>query len=151
MQPFIFLSFSRNVPFHFPQVHFFQGLSSLVWTPAIPPQSPDEDASLSLMRELMIVRRILDERHALDPGSPPEFPEYVAGVFIGGMDGVEDEWGLFRRHYPKTPALLVASTRGAASRLLDDPNNARLYDPRTRRLLERDRRYAYVFRGLLPP
>jgi hypothetical protein len=140
--------FAPNVP---PRALFFQGLDRLIWTPAAPPHAPDRTASLALMRDAMIVRRILDEQRVLDPSAPPEFPEYAAGVFIGGMDGVEDEWQLFRNHYPKVPALLVASTKGAALRLLDDASNAALYDPWSRQLLQRDRRYAHVFRQLLPP
>jgi len=140
--------FAPNVP---REAHFFQGLGRLIWTPAVPPQAPDRDASLALMREAMIVRRILDERHILDPAAPPEFPEYAAGVFVGGMEGVEDEWKLFRSRYPQVPALLVASTEGAARRLMVDPNNTVGYDPRARALLDRDSRYGHVFRQLLPP
>jgi hypothetical protein len=140
--------FVPNVP---REAHFFQGLNRLVWTPALPPDAPDQDASLALMRDAMIVRRILDEGHILDPTAPPEFPAYAAGVFIGGMDGVEDEWALFRHHYPQTTALLVASTGGAARRLMDDPNNASLYHPQVRVMLERDSRYGHVFRQVLPP
>jgi hypothetical protein len=139
--------FAPNVP---REAHFFNGLGRLVWTPAVPMQTPDRNASLALMRDAMIVRRIRDERRMLDPAAPPEFPEYAAGVFVGGMDGVEDEWALFRSHYPQAPALLVASTSGAADRLMNDSNNAALYDPRARALLERDTRYRHVFRKLLP-
>ena len=67
------------------------------------PRRPDQDASLALMRDAMIVRRVLDEQRVLDTTAQPEFPEYAAGVFIGGMDGVEDEWGLFRQHYRTPP------------------------------------------------
>ncbi len=140
--------FAANVP---REAHFFQGLDRLKWTPAVPPQAPDRDASLALMRDAMIVRRILDEQQVLNPRAQPEFPAYAAGVFVGGMDGVEAEWALFRSHYPQAPALLVASTEGAARRLMDDSNNAALYDPRTRAMLERDSRYGHVFRQLLPP
>jgi len=40
--------------------------------------------------------------------------EYGAGVFIGGMDGVEREFELFRQLHPSSPVYPVASTGGAA-------------------------------------
>lgn len=39
---------------------------------------------------------------------------YTAGVFIGGMQGVEDEFRRFRDEHGAVPALPVASTGGAA-------------------------------------
>jgi hypothetical protein len=140
--------FTPQVP---PEAHFFRGLDRLVWTPAVPQPNPDRDASLALLRDAMIVRRILAEDRILNPGVPPEFPEYAAGVFIGGMDGVEEEWRLFRKHYPLAPALLVASTAGAARLVYDDPSRAPVYGAAERQLLARDRRYRHVFRTLLPP
>ncbi|WP_165244552.1 SLOG domain-containing protein [Paludisphaera soli] len=140
--------FATKVP---KEAHFFQGLDRLVWTPAVPLDRPGRDASLALMRDAMIVRRVLDESKVLDPSAPPDFPEYSAGVFIGGMQGIEDEWRLFRASYPNAPALLVASTGGAARLLIDDAGSAQIYPPAARRLLERDRRYRFVFRSLLPP
>lgn len=92
--------FSPDVP---KEAHFFQGLNRLVWTPAVPPGHPDRNASLALMRDAMIDRRILDESKVADPFAPPEFPEYAADVFIGGMDGTEDEYQRFRTHYPPCP------------------------------------------------
>ena len=136
-----------------PQAHFFEALKHLVWTPAVP--DPDQkiarDRSLDLMRRAMIERRVLDARKVYDPAAPADFAEYSAGVFIGGMDGIEDEWSRFRGHYPSAKALLVASTAGAARLLMDDPNRVPNYSPPERRLLERDRRYRFVFRSLLPP
>ena len=142
--------FKPDVP---PQAHFFAGLSRLVLTPAVP--DPDKqierDRSLDLMRRAMIERRVFDARTVDDPAALADFPEYSAGVFIGGMDGIEDEWRRFRGHYPSAKALLVASTAGAARLLMNDPNRAPSYPPPERRLLERDRRYRFVFRSLLPP
>jgi SLOG cluster3 family len=40
--------------------------------------------------------------------------QYQAGVFVGGMEGVEDEFGLFRRYHPNATTIPVASTGGAA-------------------------------------
>ncbi len=45
--------------------------------------------------------------------------EYEAGVFIGGMEGVEDEFALFTKRHQKTPVLPFASTGGAALLLYD--------------------------------
>ena len=40
--------------------------------------------------------------------------QFAAGVFIGGMDGVEDEWTMFTLRYPHVPVYPIASTEGAA-------------------------------------
>jgi hypothetical protein len=57
----------------------------------------DLDASLAEMR-----RRMLSDF------------QYQAGVFIGGMDGVEKEFALFRQKHPAGTVLPFASTGGAA-------------------------------------
>jgi hypothetical protein len=67
----------------------------------------DRSASLLAMR-----RQMLSDYH------------YEAGVFIGGMEGVEDEFALFRQLYPNGTILPVASTGGAA--LLIYQNNTGL-------------------------
>jgi hypothetical protein len=41
-------------------------------------------------------------------------PTFVAGVFVGGMDGIENEFMEFRERHPNTPVFPVASTGGAA-------------------------------------
>ena len=65
----------------------------------------DHDASLLRLREAMLA----------DP--------FDVGVFIGGMEGVEDEYELFRRMQPATRALPVASTGAAAAAIFKrDPN-----------------------------
>ena len=45
--------------------------------------------------------------------------DYTAAVFIGGMEGVEDEYALFRQYHPAALCFPIAST-GAAARLLSD-------------------------------
>ncbi len=60
-------------------------------------------ASLSLMRQKMIGEN-----------------DYVAAVFIGGMEGIEDEYDLFKKYHPGVPCLPVASTGGAAKILYDN-------------------------------
>lgn len=63
----------------------------------------DKDKSLAHMRDVMVA------------GS------FLCGVFIGGMEGVESEYKLFRRKQKKTPAFPVAST-GAASEIIYESN-----------------------------
>lgn len=43
--------------------------------------------------------------------------EFAAAFFIGGMDGVEDEYELFRKFHPETKCFPIAST-GAAAEIL---------------------------------
>jgi hypothetical protein len=44
--------------------------------------------------------------------------EFSAAFFIGGMEGVEEEFALFRDRWPDVPAFPIASTGAAARRLL---------------------------------
>ena len=62
----------------------------------------DLEASLAKMRAAMIGARDFD-----------------AAVFVGGMEGVEIEYDIFRRLHPNKPAYPVAST-GAAARILSE-------------------------------
>lgn len=57
-------------------------------------------SSLQLMRQKMIVEN-----------------EFCAAIFIGGMEGVEDEYKLFKEAHSDIPVFPIAST-GAASRIL---------------------------------
>lgn len=66
------------------------------------PVDNDRDASLELMRATMI-----------------NSEDFGAAIFIGGMEGIEDEYALFRKLRPKAKVLPVAST-GAAARLIFD-------------------------------
>lgn len=59
----------------------------------------DRDKSLALMRDQMM------------SGS------FLCGVFIGGMEGVEEEYSLFCKDQPGAPAFPIAST-GAASAII---------------------------------
>lgn len=71
----------------------------------------DRDTSLQLMREEMIVKN-----------------DFCAAIFIGGMEGVEDEYKLFKEAHPNEPVFPIAST-GAASKILyfkDNCTNERL-------------------------
>jgi hypothetical protein len=72
---------------------------NVAYTPAI---QGNKDASLEAMR-----RRMFSDWR------------YTAGVFIGGMEGVEEEFRLFHELQPKAKLLPVASTGGAALRLFE--------------------------------
>lgn len=60
----------------------------------------DKASSLQLMRQKMIIEN-----------------NFCAAIFIGGMEGVEDEYNLFREAHPNVPVFPIAST-GAASKIL---------------------------------
>jgi hypothetical protein len=45
--------------------------------------------------------------------------EFSAGIFIGGMEGVEEEFELFREFHPEARLIPVASTGAAANLLFD--------------------------------
>lgn len=71
-------------------------LPDLRWTP----EGEDLEQSLITLRERMLA-------------SHP----FAAAVFIGGMEGVEREFDMFREAWPDVPVLPVASTGAAALRL----------------------------------
>jgi hypothetical protein len=73
-----------------------QALPGIVWTP----KGRDRKDSLAIMRRAML------SAHSL-----------VAGVFIGGMEGVENEYDAFKAAVPGASAFPIAST-GAAARIL---------------------------------
>lgn len=85
----------------------------------------DETASLDQMRLAMI------GGHRFD-----------AGIFLGGMEGVEREYEMFRQLHPDKPACPIAST-GAAARILFER-----YQPDQVELMS-DLRYLSLFRRLL--
>jgi hypothetical protein len=62
----------------------------------------DREASLQRMREEMLSR-----------------PDLESAVFIGGMEGVEVEYALFRVYRPNSKVLLVPSAGGAARQLAE--------------------------------
>ena len=46
--------------------------------------------------------------------------EFSAGIFIGGMEGVEEEYDMFIKKHPKALALPIASTGAAAKKIYDE-------------------------------
>jgi SLOG cluster3 family len=59
----------------------------------------DREASLESMRKTMLSH------------------QFRSGIFIGGMEGVEVEYAMFRQMHPRTPAFPIASTGAAAGRI----------------------------------
>ncbi len=100
---------------------------NLKWTPEV---AGDREKSLELMRGEMMGGY-----------------DFGAGVFIGGMKGVEDEYAMFRRVWPGVPAYPVASGGGAARMLFDWGEGPK--DLVVRRMLEREVVYGYLFQRLL--
>ena len=97
----------------------------LIWIPA----AEDREGSLYRMRTAMI-----------------ESNPFEAGFFIGGMEGVEEEYEMFSRRWPLTPVFPVAST-GAAARILFDRRADQLGG--TAALLLEDLVYGSLFERLL--
>jgi len=67
---------------------------------------------------------------------------FRVGIFIGGMEGVEEEYELFRNHHPNALILPIAST-GAAARIIYNTNKFK------NERLESDYAYMALFRYLL--
>jgi len=72
-------------------------------------------------------------------------PSFSAAVFIGGMDGVEREFELFRRLHPLSPVYPVASTGGAARLIWEQVTDL---SASIRKALEEDIVYDALFRSL---
>ena len=80
-----------------------EGVGRLIWTDAVEGDRPvpgEWDRSLEVMR-----RRMLEET---DP---------VAACFVGGMDGIQTEYLLFRSTFPGRPTYPVGRPGGEALRL----------------------------------
>lgn len=71
--------------------------------------------------------------------------EFVAAVFIGGMDGIEVEYNMFKELHPETLLLPIAST-GAATKIVYD--NLLAEEFKEERLLN-DYGYTSLFQKLL--
>ncbi|AYN67467.1 hypothetical protein D1013_08885 [Euzebyella marina] len=71
--------------------------------------------------------------------------EFSAAVFIGGMDGIEDEYRMFKEYHPEALLLPIAST-GAATKLVYEnlfPQNLK------NKRLEKDYGYMSLFQKFL--
>lgn len=90
----------------------------------------DQSHSIELMREQMLASARFD-----------------AGVFIGGMEGVIDEWKLLRQRQRHAAAWPIPTTGAAARIIFEDETLSR--DRHFDAELRRDRIYAPLFRRLL--
>lgn len=88
----------------------------------------EREASLLFMRERMLKDN-----------------SFIAGVFIGGMEGVEEEFKLFREYHPEALVLPISST-GAASQIVY--NDFLSSDMKDQRLIS-DYAYMSLFQDLL--
>jgi hypothetical protein len=70
--------------------------------------------------------------------------EFAAAVFIGGMDGVEDEFKMFTKYHPHAVLLPLASTGAAAASVYQNLPD----EYRNKRLLN-DYAYSLLFKELL--
>jgi hypothetical protein len=104
---------------------------NLRWSPADP---RGRDASLTLMRTEMI-----------------SSDAFEAAVFIGGMDGLLEEWTIFTSSYPDVPAFPVASTEGAARIIWTNwsPPQLKSAVANLRARLDQDLQYRILFRDIL--
>lgn len=107
-------------------------LTAFHWTP----MGTTREASLTAMRREMIEEHGAKHSHI-----------WKAAFFIGGMEGVEEEYAIFKHKY-SVPAYPIASTDGAAYILWDRGEGPR--DPAIRAYLRSSKRYRALFRELLP-
>src|SRR4051812_28755961 len=116
--------FRNQVP---PESHQF---TRIVWTPSV---RDDLDASLREMRKRMI-----------------ESGEFASAFFVGGMEGVEVEFNMFRSRWPETPVFPIASTGAAARRLLDNwQPQSRSLSPQQVSALRDDMLYGSLFEQIV--
>ena len=100
---------------------------NLIWTE----RGPDRQTSLYIMRREMICSK-----------------PFAAAVFIGGMEGVEEECDLFKENYGNSkPIFPIASTLGAAWNLFNRGEGPP--DDNLREALKSSKRYSALFRSLL--
>lgn len=85
-----------------------------------------KEESLIKMREEMIVKN-----------------DFKVGIFIGGMEGVIDEYELFKKSHPEALILPVSSTGAAAGIIYD------MIEPKLDERLKNDYAYMALFRDLL--
>ena len=76
------------------------GIGKIIWTENI---NETRDRSLYYMRIQML------KEHNI-----------FAGIFIGGMEGIEEEFNLFKEIYPENPIYLIGSSGGASKILFEN-------------------------------
>ena len=101
------------------------------------------EASLQAMREAMIATGAPAVARRLAVGTE----SIDAAFFIGGMEGVEAEYDLFREHHPDAPAYPVVSAGAAGSKIFEAEANR--LDPEVAQMLQEDLAYGGLFGQLL--
>ncbi|WP_183573710.1 hypothetical protein HDF18_08130 [Mucilaginibacter sp. X5P1] len=81
---------------------------------------------------------LIDMRNAMIKNN-----DFVAGIFIGGMEGVLLEYELFKKFHPKGQLLPIASTGAAAKIIYEDMN------PKPNESVLKNYAYMDLFRELL--
>ena len=71
--------------------------------------------------------------------------KFSAGIFIGGMEGVEEEFDMFVKKYPNALVLPIASTGAAAKMIYDKKLSGKNKNER----LLKDYAYMSLFQELL--
>lgn len=71
--------------------------------------------------------------------------QFTAGIFVGGMEGIEDEFKMFRELHPKALLMPIASTGAAAKIVFNDYLTPEMKDDR----FEQDYAYMSMFQDLL--
>lgn len=100
--PFIFIyqsDFYKEVISKYTHKLVEKRMGEIIWTPIV---NNDREKSLYEMRKRM-----------LSDTKP------IAAIFIGGMEGVEEEFSMFVKIYPKNPVYPIGSTGGSAKMLLE--------------------------------
>lgn len=123
----------------------------------VPPTAGRRNMSLLRMRYEML------GRPGMSFGAPLSIPDaeglgaarhraletldYAAGVFVGGMEGVEREFRIFRSFHPNTPVFPIATSGAAAARLLPEISDMPkpLHDA-----LKEQTAYSVLFQQVLP-
>jgi SLOG cluster3 family len=89
----------------------------------------DRRASLQRMRQAMLAK------------------PFIVGFFIGGMEGVEEEYAMFLKLQPSVPAFPIASTGAAAAKLFEKNADLQREHPELRDELS----YLSLMRDLINP
>jgi hypothetical protein len=96
---------------------------------------------------IVFTKKLIDGQKSIDLMRERMFSEndYSAAVFIGGMEGIEEEFIMFKKKHPHAILLPIAST-GAASKVIYD--SLTLDDFKNERLVK-DYGYMSLFQDLL--
>jgi hypothetical protein len=113
---------------------------------------PDNPSNQAIYEMLRSGRETLGaaRKFKLDPkNNGKHAPDgFSAAVFIGGMEGVEREFHIFRSFHPETPALPIGSTGSACQNLLNEV--AANLPPGLFEALRDDTAYSLLMQQILP-